>query len=45
MSTCSWSAAAAGGRPHLLHPSKNRDMDGTLALAIGDHHLVAAHNN
>ena len=39
----SWEAVAAEGRPNLLHASKNRDMDG--ALALGGHHLVATHNN
>ena len=34
-----------GGRrtATFIAPIKNRDMDGTLA--IGDHYLVAAHNN
>ena len=43
VSICSWVAVAAEGQPHLLHTSKNRDMDG--ALALGGHHLVATHNN
>ena len=33
----------AEGQPHLLRASKNRVMDG--ALALGGHHLVATHNN
>ena len=34
----------AEGQPHLLHASKNIDMDGAF-LALGRHHLVATHNN
>ena len=33
----------AEGQPHLLRASKNRGMDG--ALALGGHHLVATYNN
>jgi hypothetical protein len=36
-------AVGAEGQPHLLRASKNRVMDG--ALALGGHHLVATHNN
>ena len=43
VSMCLWEAVAAEGRPNLLHASKNRDMDG--ALALGGHHLVVTHNN